>query len=242
MSKLPEMPEALLGGDDGRRKLVSRAIVGAVLIAVLLGLLSYFEHVPGPADKEGSPVSTIPPIDGPVASGVATAGGDQPQMPERAPDEPPMVQQAALAVAAEPEESHGPEIAAPGERVADAPATTADARPAAPSKGGRLVLQGEALAAEPDAAALSAPVTARPTAARSAARRDGFLLQLGVFSTPSNAQALYDDLRRQGIPARLETRVVAGPFEDKAAAEAARRKLVSAGLEKGILVRDAAPR
>ena len=153
MSKLPEMPEALLGGDDGRRKLVSRAIVGAVLIAVLLGLLSYFEHVPGPADKEGSPVSTIPPIDGPVASGVATAGGDQPQMPERAPDEPPMVQQAALAVAAEPEESHGPEIAAPGERVADAPATTADARPAAPSKGGRLVLQGEAPAAEPDAAA-----------------------------------------------------------------------------------------
>ena len=73
---------------------------------------------------------------------------------------------------------------------------------------------------------------------RRAPGRAASLLQLGVFSTPENAQALYEDLRQRGIPARLETRVVAGPFADKAAAEAARRKLLSAGLSKGIVVRD----
>lgn len=238
MSKLPEMPDALLGGDDARRKLVSRAIAGAVLIAALLGMLSYFDHASSPPEKSRVAAASMPPIDGPVAT---RAGSDlPPAAPERAPDEPPMVQQAALGVAPEPEESHGADIAAPEDRVADAPPSAADQQLVPPAKGGRLVLQGETAAAEPDVA-VAPPPAPRPGARRSAAN-EGFLLQLGVFSTPSNAQALFEDLRQRGIPARLETRVVAGPFESKAAAEAARRKLQSAGLSKGIMVRDTSGR
>lgn len=233
MKKLPEMPEALLAGDSARRKLVSRALAGAVLIAALLGLLSYFDQTAKPRGEAVVATISIPPV-GPAAD----AGAQQtPPTDARPPDQPPTLEQAAVALApeVEPEESRGPEIADPAERVADAPPTSAGTR--APGSGrGRLVLQGDVVAAEPDLAAPAPQRSAPPLATRAGQGR--FLLQLGVFSTPENAQALYEDLRQRGIPARLETRVVAGPFADKAAAEAARRKLLSAGLSKGIVVRD----
>jgi DedD protein len=57
-----------------------------------------------------------------------------------------------------------------------------------------------------------------------------FVVQLGMFSSIENAQALLERLKAQGVPAYLETRVVVGPFRDRAEADAAQRKLQAAGV------------
>ncbi|MCB1907341.1 MAG: SPOR domain-containing protein [Rhodocyclaceae bacterium] len=64
------------------------------------------------------------------------------------------------------------------------------------------------------------------------------LLQLGVFSVERNAGALLARVRELGVPARLEARVVAGPFADRAAVDAARRQLRQAGIAEAIVVRE----
>jgi cell division septation protein DedD len=58
----------------------------------------------------------------------------------------------------------------------------------------------------------------------------GFVVQLGLFSTVENAQALRARLESQGIPVFLETRVVVGPFRDRAEADAALAKLKALGV------------
>jgi DedD protein len=81
--------------------------------------------------------------------------------------------------------------------------------------------------ATPPAAAstAAAPTAPRPPATAGAGR---FLVVFGSFGQPANANALIADLRGGGIEARGEpteisgrpaTRVVAGPFRDRAAAE-----------------------
>ncbi|MCB1887667.1 MAG: SPOR domain-containing protein, partial [Rhodocyclaceae bacterium] len=76
----------------------------------------------------------------------------------------------------------------------------------------------------------------QPEEARIASTKGGFLVQLGVFGVSGNAEALFAELKKQGVPARLETRVVAGPFPNRKSAEAARERLARAGLAKGIVV------
>jgi DedD protein len=48
-----------------------------------------------------------------------------------------------------------------------------------------------------------------------------YMIQVGVFTSPANAQALQKQLKRAGIEAHLETRVQLGPFKDKRDAEKA---------------------
>jgi DedD protein len=48
-----------------------------------------------------------------------------------------------------------------------------------------------------------------------------YLIQVGVFTSPANAQALQKQLQRAGIEAHLETRVQIGPFTDKREADKA---------------------
>lgn len=55
--------------------------------------------------------------------------------------------------------------------------------------------------------------------------KDGYLLQLGVFGNPVNAGALQTELAAKGLPARVESRVVLGPFPDRKSLEAAQRRL-----------------
>nr|HQU90184.1 SPOR domain-containing protein [Denitromonas sp.] len=59
-----------------------------------------------------------------------------------------------------------------------------------------------------------------------------------VFSTSENAQALYEKIAKMGIESHIESRVVVGPFKDRAAADAAREKLRKSGLGKGLVVRN----
>lgn len=57
-----------------------------------------------------------------------------------------------------------------------------------------------------------------------------YVLQLGVFSNPDNAQQLIERLHREGIRAYSETRVQVGPFRTRAEAEQARAALQRLGL------------
>lgn len=231
------MPEvAADGAQDARRQAWLRAAAGLGLIAVLLAALALFERqfvapgddaargLPPPPAAAAEPAAARP---APLVGEVVALPAPEPA-PDAAPDAAPDTQAAAT-----PELSAAPEIAPPGAREADAPPP--DLPPVAAGGGSRLVLQSAA--EEPDATAVAARPAAAPKAA-SAKPGKGFLLQLGVFGETGNAQALYEELRRQGLPARLETRVVAGPFDSRDSAAAARDRLARAGMARGLVVRE----
>ena len=58
----------------------------------------------------------------------------------------------------------------------------------------------------------------------------GYVVQLGVFTEPANAQELVARLRKQGIRAYTETRVHVGPFLNRAEAEKAQAELRRLGI------------
>lgn len=64
----------------------------------------------------------------------------------------------------------------------------------------------------------------------------GYLLQLGVFSSTTNAEELRATLELNGIPAQVESRVQVGPFASRAEAEQMRERLKKLGLHDGVLV------
>jgi len=57
-----------------------------------------------------------------------------------------------------------------------------------------------------------------------------YLVQVGVFTSPANAQALQKQLQRAGVEAHLETRVQIGPFKDKREAEKALARAKKLGI------------
>ncbi|WP_189352059.1 SPOR domain-containing protein [Vogesella fluminis] len=59
----------------------------------------------------------------------------------------------------------------------------------------------------------------------------GYQVQLGLFSSPDNAEKLVTDLKRHGITARTETRVQLGPFRTRAEAEEAMQRLRALGYQ-----------
>lgn len=64
----------------------------------------------------------------------------------------------------------------------------------------------------------------------------GYRIQLGVFGDPANAALLQSELAGRGLPAQVQSRVVLGPYRDRAAAERARAALRKAGGDAGILL------
>ena len=64
----------------------------------------------------------------------------------------------------------------------------------------------------------------------------GVMLQLGVFGDADNAARLQQRLAAAGFEATLQSRVVLGPFPDRAAAEAAQRRLDAGKQPSGILL------
>lgn len=69
-----------------------------------------------------------------------------------------------------------------------------------------------------------------PAQAMASAPNPGYVVQLGVFSSVEHAQSWQSKLKEQGIPTTLETRVIVGPFQDRAEAEVARKKLKMLGV------------
>jgi cell division septation protein DedD len=127
-----------------------------------------------------------------------------------------------------------------GERVGGGPVAAADTA-AAPSSAPSTIRRDPVPAPAPapapttsaaaSAASTAAPAAAtpaRPTTTAPAAGAGRFVVVFGSFSQAANANALIADLRRGGIEARGEptqiggrpaTRVLAGPYRDRASAE-----------------------
>ncbi|MCB1930006.1 MAG: SPOR domain-containing protein [Rhodocyclaceae bacterium] len=230
-------PTASVGGGDERRQAWIRIGAGASLILILLGVLAVLEPSP-PAPADAKPAG----LDGQAAE-VREADRDVPATIVSTPREPLIGTAVALpdktpeltpaAVAEEsslpPEETAAPEIAPVESDSADASPPAAEAVLAAvaePAGGGPADGGDDGPREIPPAD----PVQAAPASGR-------LLLQLGVFGVERNANALLERVRRLGVPARLEARVVAGPFSDRAALDAARSALRKAGLAEAIVVR-----
>lgn len=64
----------------------------------------------------------------------------------------------------------------------------------------------------------------------------GYRIQLGVFGDAANALKLYEQIAAQGYEGHIQSRVMVGPFADRAAAEKARQALRRAGMGKGVLL------
>ena len=92
-----------------------------------------------------------------------------------------------------------------------------------------------AVAAPAPAAAVPAPVAVVKAPVASDAQ-GGYAVQVGVFGTAAQAEALRSRLSAAGIPAQLETRVVVGPFNDRRDAVAAQARLKDKGFSAGELI------
>jgi len=155
---------------------------------------------------------------------------------------------AATAPAAANAPVPGAEIAA---SQGQPPVIDVEAPPVAPVVAGAPAAEPASTQAEPPAQAVPpavaavapapAPAALAPTAVRPAAKPaaplpDGFQVQLGVFGDAANADALRQELARRGLPARVETRVVLGPYKDRRAAEAAQAAIRRDGHGPGVIV------
>ena len=85
-------------------------------------------------------------------------------------------------------------------------------------------------------AAPAKPATASPSAGAGIAAKPApetgkaYVVQVGVFTSPANAQTLQQKLLKAGIPAHTETRVQLGPFQDRREAETALAKVKKLGV------------
>jgi DedD protein len=186
--------------------LIAAAIVGLALLDRYTAI-SRRPPEPRPAG-EPPPIAALPEP-APVPPAPESTRPPEPAMP---PPPPPVVGEEPAAPAPQP---------APPRRGDQPAEETAGAAPAR-----------QASRSEPSAAAAAKPSPPHPTPpATQPERVKGFVVQTGVFSATENALALQTRLKEQGIPAFLETRVVVGPFRNRAEAEAARKRVRELGLQ-----------
>jgi len=123
---------------------------------------------------------------------------------------------------------------------AERPAATAPEQKAAPTVAQKAAPAPEQKTAPaPEQKAAPSSPTAKPSAApapsEAAASSKGFLVQVGVFMSAANARKLQEKLAEKGIPTHTETRIVVGPFKDRAEADAVTRQLKEMGMD-GVVI------
>jgi len=227
--------KAVVTGVTQRSALLRRAGVAAVLIVGLLAGLAWFERAQTEADVPAMAEAPPPP--------------PLPELPRGA---PPMPTAEAVEAMVAAETGHTPSGDQASAELTAAPVVVepdkrTDETPPALTGSPRLVLGGDSGTSDgqptPPPAPTAAPMPkeaapkAAPTKVATPPVKDGYLVQLGVFSAPGNAQALVDKVDALGIPAHIESRVVVGPFKDRAEADAARKQIAQSGLGKGMVVR-----
>ncbi|MCL2656741.1 MAG: SPOR domain-containing protein [Betaproteobacteria bacterium] len=208
---------------DERRLLLIRAGAAAgIVVAMLIGLALWErsnrtdeEEVRAPS-KIAAPatigIREITPESAPVAPETATS----------APEPEASVPAGGVNEAAE--ETRGveslPGPAAPRAARTPAPATTTDKS--------HLTLRAEGQ--QQPATIQHLPAGQKPPPGKA------FVLQVGVFSNPNNAEDLRAKLALAGIPVMLETRVQVGPFKTRDEVVQAQSKLKALGMERGQLM------
>ncbi len=196
-------------------------LIGAVVLALLAVVFVPMALDPEPRRERPEPALAIPPKDSPAAS-----------LPPPAGKEPVKPAQPAATAAAGPAEGPATQAAA----KADAPAKAAETA---------VVKTVEPKAAEFKPAPKAVPAEAKPAApARAepaaAPKLEGFAVQVGAFRDEAKLQQARDKLKAARIShytERIEaeggplTRVRAGPYPTREAAEKAAAAIRKAGVE-----------
>ncbi|WP_153159729.1 SPOR domain-containing protein [Zoogloea sp. 1C4] len=169
-------------------------------------------------ERTRKPVEETRPVLRPGSQSVVAAPAAE---PARKRDAAPAAVAPAVAPVAQATQPRG--VAVPS--AAPSAATPASTPATAPA----------AVAAPAPAAAVPAPVAVVKTPVASDAQ-GGYAVQVGVFGTAAQAEALRSRLSAAGIPAQLETRVVVGPFNDRRDAVAAQNRLQDKGFSAGELI------
>ena len=232
-----------------KRKLAWRMGIAGTMIVGLLGSLAIFDRLTSTPSEQEMPASVFTePV--PVAKKSVT----QPVTPvEQIPDElkeekkdvapestsaptdrkPPIVEPASLASGATSSSSgrNGRPVARP-QASTPAPAPASPSRPVESKGDVASVVQSRPDA--PETIPSTAPASQRQPQVLSKVL-SGYALQAGVFSDSQRAEELRAKLVAEGIPATLETRVLVGPFNDRAEADAARVKMQAMGVSSVLL-------
>lgn len=242
MAQDKESPDSAESAGDLRGTLIKRLAVAGGLVAVLLGVLAFFDHLANTEEPEApayAQTATVSPKKEVTQPVTPVEPLPEPSAPEDKvtdpPAEPPVV-----------EAPPGPDVtAAPAAAAADsrveprAAAKPASQRLAPPVQAAKAALV-EATAADvpnepkvrfalqPPRPAAAAPLVQAPAPLR---LLPGYVLQAGVFTNIQRAEELHAKLALNGIPSTLETRVQAGPFKTKDEAAAAREKLRALGID-----------
>lgn len=224
------MTEDNAGAAELRGKLIKRLAVAGGLVAVLLGVLAFFDRLVSAPDEPEAPVYSQPVPVPPKKELTQPVKGTEPAAPEKtepaAPAPPP------LEAPAKPEVAARPDLPAPAP-TSSAPAVRhAPVEPAAPPPVPEGT--GNPTPASPPAApqaSHSSPAPAGSPAPRTPQAAPGYVLQAGVFASAQRAEELHAKLSLAGIPSTLEARVQVGPFKTRQEAEAARAKLKGLGIE-----------
>jgi DedD protein len=224
-----------------KQRAMRRLAVALTLIALAIAGLALLDRyhasqkkpeVPAaPPEQQALPgePATRPPAPPPVAEAPAAQPTPAPATPQATPlkpvqppaPPPPVVSNEPLprAESNQPAPRAGnevPEDTTPATKPAPTPTTAEKATPAKPTPSKE-----------------SAPPAAAKPAEQPPAK--GFVVQVGVFSTPEHARALQAKLAEKGIQSSIETRVVVGPFKDRAEADAVTKQLKDLGLQ-GVVI------
>lgn len=213
--------------DELKKKLVRRVGIAGVLIVVLLGGLTLLEDVL--LEKPAAPPAPGAAAPAPPPAQAEAQKAEAPPAEEKQEEAKP-AEEKKEEPRAEPEKTETPLAPAPvpeprpASRVVIKPPAAA---PAAPAK--------QAAPAKVEKVEPAAPMPA-PKADPAAVLARSYRLQMGVFTSASNAEELHAKLEKAGIPSYVESRVHVGPFKTQKEADAARRKLKELGLGPGLLI------
>lgn len=241
---------------DLRGTLIKRLAVASVLVAILLGVLAFFDYLASPEEPEAEvftqPVPVAPKKE---VSQPVTPADDLPEPPVTAATPEPVAEAApapkmeTTVAAADNKPEPRPEIRP------IVPSTAANAKvpanvqisvtpmPTHPPRATPEVTAGPRMAAEetgvPRAKQLArtAEAPTSPPILPSTVSRlfSGFVLRAGVFTNPQRAEELHAKLTLSGVPSTVESRVQVGPFRTRQEAEAAQAKLKELGVETILL-------
>jgi len=224
------------------KKRARRRLVGAVafvsVVAVVLPTVMDHEprqavqdveiRIPGQDEKPFAPKFAVAPVakpaEKPVEAAVAKPAVD-------VPEPKPVAQSTARGV--EPTKDK------PAEKTADKPAAKPEKTPEKPAAKPADKVAEKPVAKEGDAKRAAAILAGQAAEAKPAAKSGEFLVLIGAFSNEANVKNLKAKLNEQGIktfsepldtPQGKKTRVRAGPFASREAADKALEKMQRIGV------------
>ena len=242
------------GAREIRGKLVTRLAVAGALVALLLGVLAFFDYLSTATDESDGQVFTkpVPVVPKKEVSQPVTPAANLPEPPIPATPEkteapvesspPPGIEANTPSVGeTRPEvvlanrQKLPATIANPKSPISHPPAPLVQPSPppeaVAPPSSLPPPQRAPVAVDQPPAKASARLLEATPAPAVASRLFSGFLLQAGVFSSVQRAEELHARLTLSGVPSSLETRVQVGPFKSKHEAEAAQVKLRELGVE-----------